>query len=225
MPGAVDVGLSSKGQRPEVEVALDRDLAGQLGVSAATLAQALRPAFAGLESGRWIDPDGETRDVVVRLGAERRQRRRTSRRCRSACRRPAPRAAAHHPARPDREGRGAASGPRRSSTSIGSRVVTVGANAEGMPLSAVVSGIEKRIGAIQLPPGYTRKQGGETEDQKEVFGRILIALGTAVMLMYFILVIQFGSFLDPIAIMASLPMSLIGVMLALLVTGSTLNLM
>ncbi|NVB77871.1 MAG: efflux RND transporter permease subunit, partial [Kofleriaceae bacterium] len=51
VPGAVDVGLSSKGQRPEVEVSLDRDLAGQLGVSAATLAQALRPAFAGLESG------------------------------------------------------------------------------------------------------------------------------------------------------------------------------
>jgi multidrug efflux pump subunit AcrB len=58
-----------------------------------------------------------------------------------------------------------------------------------------------------------------------VFGRILIALGTAVMLMYFILVVQFGSFLEPIPIMASLPLSLIGVMLAMLVTGSTLNLM
>ena len=43
--------------------------------------------------------------------------------------------------------------------------------------------------------------------------------------MYFVLVVQFGSFLDPLAIMISLPLSLIGVMLALLVTGSTLNLM
>ena len=42
----------------------------------------------------------------------------------------------------------------------GSRVVTVGANAEGMPLSAVVGEIEKRIGKIQLPAGYSRKQGG-----------------------------------------------------------------
>ena len=58
-----------------------------------------------------------------------------------------------------------------------------------------------------------------------MFGRILIALGIAVMLMYFILVVQFGSFLEPIPIMASLPLSLIGVMLALLLTGSTLNLM
>ncbi|HEX7239531.1 MAG TPA: efflux RND transporter permease subunit, partial [Longimicrobiaceae bacterium] len=54
---------------------------------------------------------------------------------------------------------------------------------------------------------------------------IFAALGIAVMLMYFVLVVQFGSFLDPLAIMLSLPLSLIGVMLALLVTGSTLNIM
>jgi HAE1 family hydrophobic/amphiphilic exporter-1 len=58
-----------------------------------------------------------------------------------------------------------------------------------------------------------------------VFGSIFAALGTAVMLMYFILVVQFGSFLDPLAILLSLPLSLIGVVLALLVTGDTLNLM
>ena len=52
-----------------------------------------------------------------------------------------------------------------------------------------------------------------------MFGRILIALGVAVMLMYLVLVVQFGSFLDPLAILLSLPLSLIGVMLALLVTG------
>jgi len=68
-------------------------------------------------------------------------------------------------------------------------------------------------------------QGGETEDQREVFGRIFGALGIAVLLMYFVLVVQFGSFLEPLAIMLSLPLSLIGVMLAMLVTGSTLNLM
>ncbi|HEX7240113.1 MAG TPA: efflux RND transporter permease subunit, partial [Longimicrobiaceae bacterium] len=68
-------------------------------------------------------------------------------------------------------------------------------------------------------------QGGETEDQGEVFGQIFAALGIAIMLMYFVLVVQFGSFLDPLAIMLSLPLSLIGVMLALLFTGSTLNIM
>lgn len=224
VPGAVDVGLSSKGQRPEVEVVPDRELAGQLGVSAGTLAQAVRPAFAGLEAGRWIDPDGETRDVVVRLSNEWRQRPEDLEALPINLPQLGPQPAGTiqlgHIAKVKR-----GFGPAQIEHLDGSRVVTVGANAEGMPLSAVVGGIEQRISKIQLPPAYSRKQGGETEDQKEVFGRILIALGTAVMLMYFILVVQFGSFLEPIPIMASLPMSLIGVMLALLLTGSTLNLM
>jgi HAE1 family hydrophobic/amphiphilic exporter-1 len=221
VPGAVDVGLSSKGQRAEVEIVPDRDLAGQLGVSAAALAQAVRPAFAGLDAGHWIDPDGETRDVVVRLAASWRQRPEDLEAL--------PINLMQEPGRTVQLGQIAkvkrGFGPAQIEHLDGSRVVTIGANAEGMPLSAVVGEIEKRIAKIPLPDGYSRKQGGETQDQQEVFGRILIALATAIMLMYFILVIQFGSFLEPIPIMASLPMSLIGVMLAMLVTGSTLNLM
>ena len=54
---------------------------------------------------------------------------------------------------------------------------------------------------------------------------MVLALGIAVMLMYLILVIQFGSFLDPLAILVSLPLSLIGVVGALLITRDTLNIM
>ena len=67
--------------------------------------------------------------------------------------------------------------------------------------------------------------GAEAQQQNEVFGQIFLALGTAVMLMYLILVMQFGSFLDPMAIMMSLPLSLIGVMLSLALTNNTINLM
>jgi HAE1 family hydrophobic/amphiphilic exporter-1 len=77
--------------------------------------------------------------------------------------------------------------------------------------------------AVALPPGYTLSQGGETEEQTEIFTQMIVALGVAVMLMYFVLVVQFGSFLEPFAILLSLPLSLIGVMLALLATGNTLN--
>ncbi len=72
--GAVDVGLSTRGQKPELEVALDRGLAGAVGVSVGQVAQTLRVAFAGLDAGDWIDPSGETRDVYVRLSPEARQR-------------------------------------------------------------------------------------------------------------------------------------------------------
>ena len=69
VPGAVDVGLSTRGQKPELEIALDRGLAGAVGVSVGQVAQTLRVAFAGLDAGDWIDPSGETRDVYVRLVA------------------------------------------------------------------------------------------------------------------------------------------------------------
>ncbi len=224
VPGAVDVGLSSKGERPEVEVALDRELAGQLGVSAASLAQALRPAFASLDVGSWIDPGGETRDVVVRLAPQ--WRTRPSDLEQLPLTLPpsgmgAPRLIALGDVAEVRRG----VGPAQIDHLDGERVITVGANTEGRALSAVVADIEAAIAGIAMPSGYERKQGGETEDQKEVFGRILLALGAAVLLMYFILVVQFGSFVEPLPIMASLPLSLIGVMLAMLVTGSTLNLM
>jgi HAE1 family hydrophobic/amphiphilic exporter-1 len=78
---------------------------------------------------------------------------------------------------------------------------------------------------VTFPAGYALSQGGETEEQQEIFSQIFIAIGVAVMLMYFVLVVQFGSFLEPFAILLSLPLSLIGVMLALLVTGMSLDIM
>ena len=53
---------------------LDRGLAGSLGVTVGQVAQSLRPAFAGIDAGDWLDPSGETRDVMVRLSPEARQR-------------------------------------------------------------------------------------------------------------------------------------------------------
>src|SRR5690606_9487355 len=74
VPGAVDVGLSTKGLKPELDVQLNRGLAGSLGISVGQVAQALRPAFAGIDVGDWLDPQGETRDVTVRLAPEARAR-------------------------------------------------------------------------------------------------------------------------------------------------------
>jgi HAE1 family hydrophobic/amphiphilic exporter-1 len=104
-------------------------------------------------------------------------------------------------------------------------VVYVQGDASGRSIGEISTDIKRVVATIPLPEGYSISEGGESADQAEVFGSILAALGLAVLLMYLILVVQFGSFLDPIAIMISLPLSLIGVVLALLVTGSTLNIM
>jgi HAE1 family hydrophobic/amphiphilic exporter-1 len=116
------------------------------------------------------------------------------------------------------------SGPAQIDHLDRARVVTVGANVEGS-LGNVTQQVQRAISTLRLPPGYEITSGGQVKSQQEVFGAIFAALGIAVMLMYLILVIQFGSFLDPIAILSSLPLSLIGVVIALIVTHDTLNIM
>jgi HAE1 family hydrophobic/amphiphilic exporter-1 len=222
--GAVDVGLSTKGQKPELDVQLDRGLAGTIGVTVGQIAQALRPAFAGIDVGDWIDPSGETRDVTVRLVPESRSV------VADLEALPVTLAGPEGAQRSVPLGQVAriaeSIGPARIDHLNRERVITVEANTEGRPLSEVVGDIMARVpSAVALPPGYTLSQGGETEEQTEIFTQMIVALGAAVMLMYFVLVVQFGSFLEPFAILLSLPLSLIGVMLALLATGNTLNIM
>ena len=105
------------------------------------------------------------------------------------------------------------------------KVVIIQANVAGRPLTQVTNDIQASLARFNLPPGYEITYGGESQDQAEVFTRIFTALGIAVLLMYLILVVQFGSFLDPLAILVSLPLSLIGVVLALWITNDTLNIM
>ncbi|MFT3913752.1 MAG: efflux RND transporter permease subunit [Anaeromyxobacteraceae bacterium] len=226
VPGAVDVGLSTRSQKPELEVVVDRGLAGSLGVSVGQIAQSLRIAFAGLDSGDWVDPTGETRDVMVRLAPEARQRAGDLRTLpllvgQGGGPQAHPNVVPLGQLAAVREG----VGPAQISHLDRERVVQIEANVQGLSLGEVQAEIDRRLKDQSLPAGYTLRAGGESADQAEVFGRILLALGTAVMLMYLVLVLQFQSFLDPFTILLSLPLSLIGVVLALLVTGDTLNIM
>jgi len=222
--GATDVGLSSRGLKPELRVQIERGVAGQLGVSIAQIAQALRPAFAGVDAGTWVDPSGESRYVRVRLAPESREN------AADVARIPLvlPSNGANGPTvvplgQVARLSRG--TGPAQITHLDRHRVITVGANIQGESLGNVSQAINRSIADIRMPPGYQIIQGGQVESQQEVFGNIFIALGIAVMLMYLILVVQFGSFLDPLAILVSLPLSLIGVVLALLITRDSLNIM
>ncbi len=226
VPGASDVGLSTRGQKPELEVRVDRGLAGNLGVTVgaggAVAPGRLRRAplrRLGRPHRRDAQGDGPARSG----GAE--PRRATCGSCRSSSRGPAPgRRGSSRSARSREIGEGV--GPAQISHLDRQRFVAIQGNAAGRPLSDVVGEIQARVDReVQLPPGYTLRQGGESADFAEVVLRIVTALGVAVLLMYLILVLQFGSFLDPFAIMLSLPLSLIGVVVALLVTGDTLNIM
>jgi HAE1 family hydrophobic/amphiphilic exporter-1 len=223
VPGAVDVGLSTKGETPELQVDLDRGLAATLGLTAADIAQAIRPAFAGVDAGDWVDPDGETRNVMVRLAKDAR------RGATDLAQLPLVVSTFSGEVAPVPLGQVAAItegvGPAQIDHLDRDRLITVQANVDGRPLGDVVTAIDARLVGVALPAGYRITRGGDAADQDEVFGRIFSALGIAVLLMYLVLVVQFGSFLDPFAILLSLPLSLIGVVGGLLVTRDSLNLL
>ena len=236
--GAADAGLSTRGQRPELQIDLNRGLAGTLGVSVGTVAQSLRPAFAGVHAGDWVDPTGKTRDVTVRLAPEARSNLADLAQLPLVL--PGAAAIANPAAAAAMGGAGGSLNTiplgqvATISTTLGpaeidhldrDEVVTVGANPVGGSLSDVSDAINAKIAKLPRPPGIRITQGGQVKDQATVYGSIFGALGLAVMLMYLILVVQFGSFLDPLAIMMSLPLSLIGVVIALIVTRDTLNIM
>jgi HAE1 family hydrophobic/amphiphilic exporter-1 len=105
------------------------------------------------------------------------------------------------------------------------RMVAVSANTQGRASGEVTADAMKLAKSIEFPTGYGITLGGASRDQQEVFSEMAIALVMGIALMYLVLVMQFGSFTAPLPVMLSLPLSLIGVVLALLATGGTLNLM
>jgi HAE1 family hydrophobic/amphiphilic exporter-1 len=219
----VDIGLSTKGQKPELEVDLDRGVAGTLGVTVGQVAQSLRPAFAGIEAGNWQDPSGEMRKVQVRLVPEARRNAENLRQLPLVVLGPngAPTTMPLGQVASVKQGMG----PAIIDHLDRDLVVTVEANTSGRASGDVTADVQARVAKLTLPPGVTMSLGGDAQAQQEVFGQIFFALGVAVMLMYLVLVVQFGSFLDPLAILMSLPLSLIGVLLALAISNMTVNLM
>jgi HAE1 family hydrophobic/amphiphilic exporter-1 len=221
--GAVDIGLSTKGLKPELEVDVNRGIAGTIGVTVGQVAQSLRPAFAGIEVGDWQDPSGEMRKVQVRLVPESRKNADDLRQLPLVVTGPngAPSTMPLGQVAAITQGMG----PAIIDHLDRDQVVSVQANTSGRATGDVTAEVNAKLAKMTFPPGVTLSLGGDAQAQQEVFGQIFLALGIAVMLMYLILVVQFGSFLDPLAILMSLPLSLIGVLLALAVSGMTVNLM
>jgi HAE1 family hydrophobic/amphiphilic exporter-1 len=220
IPGAVDVGLSEQEPKDELRIELNRGLASSLGIAVGDAAQALRVAFAGVEVGDWVDPTGESRDVAVRLHPDDRVD------------------ASNIEHLPIAVGGSnmmvpldqiatitMGKGPAQIQHSDGKRMIAVSANVQGRSSGEITADALKIARQIDFPAGYGIELGSASREQKEVFSEMGIALVMGIALMYLILVIQFGSFTAPLPVMLSLPLSLIGVVLALLLTRGTLNLM
>ncbi len=228
IPGVVDVNSSIGEPRPELRLEINRDLANDIGLDVGQIAATVRPFMAGQTATRWEDPSGEEREVVVQVDPSQRQ---------------SPNDLAKLPiATSNRDDFGAAitvplgevasiqqgTAPAQIDRQGLERVATVGAAvAPELSIAEASSLIQTKLDALQpsLPAGYSTRMGGETEQLAETMGYVVETILLAIILIFLILASQFESFTQPFAIMMTLPLSLVGVLLALLLTDDTLNMM
>jgi len=223
VPGIADLESSEKGTNPTVTVRIKNELASDLGLTTAQIGRALRPLVAGDTISQWLAPDGENYDVVVRLPREDRRLAGDLGDLYLASSRMQPNGAPMLvPLRQVAEFVDAVS-PQAIRRQDLQRRATIFANAQNRPAGDVGNDVMAIATAHPLPEGYRYDIGGDQEEMAEMMNGALAALGMAVIFIYLILASQFASFLQPVAIMSSLPLSLAGVMLAMLVTGTTLN--
>jgi hydrophobic/amphiphilic exporter-1 (mainly G- bacteria), HAE1 family len=221
--GIVDLDTSSKPAKPTISVSVNRELASDLGVSVGQISAAMRPLLAGESASTWRGPDDENYDVKVRLP-------RSERNTIADLERLAivsnlleadgtPRMISLRQVAQFVQGVGPTQVNRKDLT----REILISANVDGAASGSVGEAVKREVEAIPLPPGYRFATGGATKDMIESLGFAAQALALGIIFIYMILASQFGSFTQPIAIMMALPLSLIGVVMALVAWKSTVN--
>jgi HAE1 family hydrophobic/amphiphilic exporter-1 len=223
--GLEDVETSLEKSKPELRVEFDRDRAGDLGLNVAPVAMTLRAALTGEVASTIEDAEGDSHDVRVRLRPDQRRYAEDL----LALRVPTDKDDANGDKILVPLGEVAravpASGPSTIRRMDLQREVRISGSNAGRSLGEVAADIESAVAAMKLPPGYDVRPVGDSEELKKMFSNMLQTLFLAIIFIYLILASQFGSFLHPFAIMLSLPLSLVGVAVALLATGDSLNIM
>ncbi len=221
IPGLVDLDSSVKPNKPSIAIKVLRESASDLGLSVAPISGALRTLIAGQTVGNWRAPDDQTYDVNVRLAPEYRNSPQDLERL------PFSLPASDGSSRTVRLGQIAQIQETTGSNQINRRdlmrEVSINANASRRSAGEISNEIRKILEAVAWPPGYRYQFGGTTKSMGESFQYAITALIMAVIFIYMILASQFKSFLQPLALMTSLPLTLIGVVLALMAFKSALS--
>jgi HAE1 family hydrophobic/amphiphilic exporter-1 len=216
-PGFVDLDTNLDLEQPQLFVNVDRDRAADLGLDAATIFETVYALIAGREVGSFTD-QGKRYDVRIKV----------------------------HPTQamtPEDIGRlevrsktgemvrldsvveiSHGVGPININRTNRERSVLLTANLENVPLNRALQTVDA-IFAEELPDGYHAKATGQAEEFAESMNSLLFALGLAILIVYMLLASQFDSLLHPFTIMFALPPAMTGALLALFVTGYTINIM
>ncbi len=213
IPGLVDLKDNYISAKPEIRVDVDKEKSAIMGLDAFTIAQAVKTAINGFKVGVYREGKDEY-DIVARLPKENRDSL-------------------------DDIKRITVSGPKGepipitslSTVSMGGglgginridqrRVVTISADVSERLAEEVIKDIETAISTIELPRGYSYQFTGEQEEQRKASEFLTRAFVGALFLIFIVLVTQFNSITTPFIILTAVILSLGGVMVGLLITGT-----
>lgn len=222
--GVVDINSSLDQEKSEVKLFVDRARAVDVGVSTGQVVETLAPFIGGMKVSTYEDKDGDAYDLRVRLPEDYRRNPAQLGKLKILSVRPDG-SRVLVPVEDIAEFRMSISPAKIQRLDLRRQITLSADTAEGVALGDAINAIKEKVKAINLPTGYAVSWSGEAEDMAETFQYIFEALFLAVILIYLILAAQFESFVAPVSIMMSLPLSLVGVILTLYFTGDTLNIM
>ena len=223
IPGIVDMEVSLEQDIPEFRLVVDRERAVDAGVMTGDIVRAVSALVGGQAVSTYEDEDGDAVNVRVRLPLVLRQDPTQVERLRLAVARPGALPALVPLG--NVVNYGMSTTPSEINRQDLTRQVVITTNLDSLPLGTAVKRVEQASKNLTMAPGYQIVFSGESEDMAESFGYMGEALILAVIFVYLILAAQFESFIDPLAIMFSLPLSIVGMAGMLFLTRGTVNIM
>ncbi|MEJ2057571.1 MAG: efflux RND transporter permease subunit, partial [Desulfofustis sp.] len=217
IPGVTDTRRGRRDGVPQQLREIDRDRAADLGFSVVQIARVLETALSGTKAGQFRDGSGEEVDILVKVkDAEQLSIEElltltiTNNRGEAVSLRnlmiPRP-----------------SIGPVEIERKNQQRMVDIRANIADRPLGDVAAEAQRELAEIPRPRGYEIMLAGDVEEQAKSFREMLIGIILATLLVYMVLASLYESLLSPVIVMLTVPLPLIGVVLTLLLTGTTFN--
>jgi HAE1 family hydrophobic/amphiphilic exporter-1 len=216
IPGAVEAKLSAEAGNPEISVEVDRDKMSTLGLELATVGGTMQTAFNGNTNGKFRQGQYEY-DINIRFDDYDRKN----------VENVGNTIFTNNKGELIRLSQFAniteSSGPSQLERRDKSTAIKVQSQAVGKPASVIVAEWQPKLDSLTLPTGVSYVWSGEMEQQADGFGTLGIAILMSIILVYFIMVALYNSFVHPFVVLFSIPLAVIGALLALALTNNTLN--
>ncbi|MEI6970969.1 MAG: efflux RND transporter permease subunit, partial [bacterium] len=211
-PGAVDVSTSIEQARPELWLQINRDRASSLAIDAASIGDSVRAAFYGITASKYR-VHGDEYDIVVRLREEDRAT------VQDMGRVPVQLVSGQIVRSENIADTAVMKGPVEIRRKDQGRIVNVMANISGRSLGDIASDINRKLAVLQIPPGIEVIWGGQTEEMKDSFFWLGIAILLGAILVFMVMASQFESLIEPFVVMFSIPFAFTGTIWALVLCG------